>query len=103
MAANDFFIITDDNLNQVDEHGKTALMSAVGAGWHHVVAFLLDRGADTSMVDKHCTTALMQACSLGLRTIVLQLLEHGADVDTTCSVTLEIKLVSLLRLRVNHR
>jgi len=73
-------------MNQLDENRQTPLMYAVSSGWSHVVEFLLERGADSSVVDERRTTALMQACSLGLPTIVRQLLNSGASVDDGCTV-----------------
>jgi ankyrin repeat protein len=61
-------------------------MSAVGAGWCHVVVFFLERGADPNIVDQQRTTALMQASCLGHRSIVNALLEYSADIDITDSV-----------------
>ena len=63
-------------------------MCAVSSGWQHVVQYLLQRGADTSLVDQRHTTALMQACSLGLPTIVRLLLDSGAGVNNVCMVSI---------------
>ena len=76
----------ESNMNQLDDSKRTPLMYAVSSGWPHVVEYLLDRGADSSLVDERHTTALMQACSLGLQTIVRLLLDNGASIDDTCMV-----------------
>jgi len=76
----------ESNMNQLDDSKRTPLMYAVSSGWPHVVEYLLDRGADSSLVDERHTTALMQACSLGLQTIVRLLLNNGASIDDTCMV-----------------
>jgi len=73
-------------MNQLDDSKRTPLMYAVSSGWPHVVEYLLDRGADSSLVDERHTTALMQACSLGLQTIVRLLLDNGASINDTCMV-----------------
>jgi hypothetical protein len=78
-------LINDENINLFDANGRTALMSAVGSGWYHVVDFLLSSGADTELTDERGTTSLMQASSLGQRTIVGALLASDANVNATCS------------------
>jgi len=91
--------LAEDCVNAVDEHGKTPLMSAVSAGWCHVVAFFLERGSDPNLVDHQNTTALMQACSLGHKSIVSALLECNADVNYADHVSINIT-DELLQLKV---
>lgn len=67
-------------------------MSAVGAGWCHVVVFLLEHGANTNLVDQRGQTALMQAACLGHRSIVNALLEHNADIDIADNVIIRLTL-----------
>ena len=70
----------DANVNQVDEHGTTALMIACQNGHNGVAELLLDRGADVGQARPDGKTALMWACQIGHRDVAKLLLDRGADV-----------------------
>jgi len=68
------------NVNAHDEHGRTALMSAVRKGQREIVRMLLDAGADPNLQTSYGATALSMA-SGHHPDIVRMLLDAGADVD----------------------
>jgi len=68
------------NVNAHDEHGRTALMSAVRKGHREIVRMLLDAGADPNLQTSYGATALSMA-SGHHPDIVRMLLDAGADVD----------------------
>ena len=67
------------NVDECDERGSTALMTAAQWGHVDVCRLLLERGADVNKSDKQGDTALHEAARSGELAIVDWLLAHGAD------------------------
>jgi len=76
-------VVSKDNVdvNLQNEHGVTALSSAVILGWTNIVRSLLEKGADANLTDKHGSSALIYAAMYNHLDIALLLLEHNADVN----------------------
>jgi Ankyrin repeats (3 copies) len=72
-------IATEQNLNQVNSHGDTALMVATASGSPGICAFLLSRGADPNRTNRFGETALHYACRYGYLDIADMLNDAGAD------------------------
>lgn len=74
------------DVNGMDKHGATALISASWAGKQEVVDYLLEARADVNAVTQSKLTALMAAISQKNDQVALVLLEHGANpnvIDST--------------------
>ncbi|KAL8878727.1 MAG: hypothetical protein Q9198_003528, partial [Flavoplaca austrocitrina] len=69
------------HVNQTNQLGTTALMSAAGAGYIDTVRALLDAGADVNKADHQGSTALVSAAYARDEDIVRVLLAAGAQPD----------------------
>ncbi|NDY95064.1 ankyrin repeat domain-containing protein [Wenzhouxiangella limi] len=73
------------DVDQANEHGKTALMAAAAAGDAQLVEELLAAGADPTASNKLDGTVLMYAVGGGDRQIVERLLTAGVGLDGQAS------------------
>jgi hypothetical protein len=71
------------NVNHIDMHGRTAIVSAVYCGHTAIVEQLIAAGADISLINKYGETLLHIACQQGHVSIVEQLIAAGADISLT--------------------
>ncbi|KAL8976460.1 MAG: hypothetical protein Q9205_007534, partial [Flavoplaca limonia] len=69
------------DVNQTNDRGITALMSAAEAGYIDTVRVLLAAGADVNKPDVDGWTALMQAATKGHNEIVQTLLDNEANLE----------------------
>ena len=74
-------ISQDPNVNNRDEHGKTALMNAAANGDTATVQRLLARGADRDMQDRDGNTALMLAVKKSALKTIEALIKGKTDID----------------------
>ena len=68
-----------NDINNVDDYGKTALMRASEDGDIEKVELLLDRGSNINIRNRFGVTALMFASLFGHTNIVKLLLDNGSD------------------------
>lgn len=76
-------LITNDNINQKDERGNSALHWAVYYGHQEVVELLLANGADPNIYNKSGVTPLMTAAWFGDKKTIDYLIEKGANPEAT--------------------
>ena len=69
------------NIDEKDNEGSTALMSASVIGNVKAVEFLIEHGANVNEKDMYDWTALMLASEKGHFNVVKYLFEHGANVN----------------------
>jgi ankyrin repeat protein len=69
------------DVNESDEHGRTALIKAAKHGHVDIVRVLVSRGADVNARDNRGTNALYWASSNGHTDIVEELIRHHSDVE----------------------
>jgi ankyrin repeat protein len=62
-----------------NEHGRTALLSAMGKFHKKVIWYLVEKGADLNIVDKNAESPLYKALLKNQEEIARFLLEQGAD------------------------
>ena len=77
-------------LNQVNDHGKTALMLAAsryGTNYADILKYLVEAGADVNVQCKHGYTALMEAAYTVCKSHLLYLITAGADLNVTNTET----------------
>ena len=69
------------DINALDGHGQTALMLAAGAGYGHVVEWLVERGASLDHTAKYGLSALMLAVVGGHVEVVRRVANAGANLS----------------------
>jgi ankyrin repeat protein len=69
------------NVNNINEYGNTALISACFEGQLELAQILLEHDADPNIANTEGNTALMFACDKGYVEIVKLLLQYKADVN----------------------
>ncbi len=69
------------DVDEADEHGRTALIKAAKHGHLAIVQYLLDHGADVNARDNRGTNALYWASTKGHEKIVEALIDHHSDVE----------------------
>jgi ankyrin repeat protein len=81
------YLLAGDNaetvINQVDKHGRSALILAASEGHLAIIDILVERRADLACADKDGLSALCWACLKGHYNAALTLIAHGADVNHT--------------------
>ena len=96
------------DINAMNQSGETALMSACKNGYDHVVAYLLDKGANIeSKKPFTIITPLVLACESGRYSTTKLLLDRGASVVSLHSLFLLHSVVEtgndqLLKLLLEH-
>ena len=71
-----------DNVDDVDDNGRTPLMLALNSWNIEVIETLLKRGANINAVDNDGRTPLIHALSIDNNySIIETLLKHGADIS----------------------
>lgn len=73
------------NVDEANEHGKTALMAAAAAGDGELVEELLAAGADPAATNDLDGSVLMYAVGSGDRSVVERLLAAGVEVNARAS------------------
>jgi hypothetical protein len=68
------------NIDEVDEHGNTALSLANLCDHFELVVYLVKHGANVTRTDSEGATALHSACAYGNLLVVKYLLEHGSRI-----------------------
>jgi ankyrin repeat protein len=68
------------NIDEVDEHGNTALSLANLCEHFEIVMYLVEHGANVARTDSEGTTALHLACVYGNLSVVKYLLAHGSRI-----------------------
>lgn len=71
-----------EDLNQIDEIGSTALITASSWDYNGIVKILIKNGADINIKKSDGHTALTKAAEAGNYEIVLDLILAGADINT---------------------
>ncbi len=85
-----------NNINEIDEYGRTALHIAASEGYDDVVSFLLSEGVSINAIDNDGWTPLFSACINQHISTAMLLLDHKAD-PNICS-----KGVSPLLIAAEH-
>jgi hypothetical protein len=68
------------DIEELDEEGMTALMSATQMNHFEIVVYLVELGANVAHADDIGMTALLWACIIGDLSVVKYLLSHGARI-----------------------
>lgn len=74
-------IDTVENLDELDNHGQTALMLAISGHRVEVASALIKKSKNVNKQSKHGGTALQWAAIRGYEDLVSALIEKGADLD----------------------
>ena len=100
-------VITNNNVNDCDGSGRTALIHAADNGKLEIVQLLLDKGANINYSSYIGGTSLLYAAGSGYLDIVQLLLDEGADInlsnnngDTSLIIAAKYKNIEVVKLLI---